>query len=153
MWCNGFKFRIRESDETRKTYDSGITIVFQVTNVSSRSDKYAQKSENKYYGYSKDILKCDYNSFTIVLFNVKWYRLKMNEHDDERTIIQCANGFPMIKTMVFEGQNDLYVFRSQCESIFYSNVPGEMDCSFVVRYDPRGRTVKYTIEEEYDIQE
>jgi hypothetical protein len=27
-------------DETRKTFDSGITVVFQVTNVSSRSDRH-----------------------------------------------------------------------------------------------------------------
>jgi hypothetical protein len=45
MWCNGRKFRIKQLDETKKNYDSGITAVFQVTNVSSRSDKRPRESE------------------------------------------------------------------------------------------------------------
>jgi hypothetical protein len=42
----------------------------------------------------------------------------MHKHDEERTIIQHANGFPMIKTTVFEKTNDHYVFSSQCEQVF-----------------------------------
>jgi hypothetical protein len=38
-----------------KTYDSGITAVFQVTNVSSRSDKHLEVFENRYYGFLDDI--------------------------------------------------------------------------------------------------
>jgi hypothetical protein len=78
----------------------------------------------------------------------------MHERDEERTIIQHANRFPMIKEMVFERGHDHYVFPSQCEKVFYSNVQGDMDCSFVVRYDPRGRQVKYThLKEEDDIED
>jgi hypothetical protein len=59
----------------------------------------------------------------------------------------------MIKTTVFEKTNDRYVFPSQCEQVFYSKVPSKRDWSFVVRYDPRGRPIKYTIDEEDDIEE
>jgi hypothetical protein len=75
MWFNGRKFCIKQLDENRKTSDSGITAVFQVTNVSSRSDKHSREYENRYYGYLDDILECDFNSFKIFLFDVKWYRL------------------------------------------------------------------------------
>jgi hypothetical protein len=154
MWCNGRKFHIKQLDETRKTSDSGITAVFQVTNVSSRSDRHPRESENRYYGYLNDILECDFNSFKLVMFDVKWYRLRMHERDEERTVIQHANGFPMIKTTMFERGHDRYVFPSQCEQVFYSNVPGERDWSFVVRYDPRGRPIKYThLQEEDDIED
>ena len=51
----------------------------------------------------------------------------MHEHDEERTIIQHANGSPMIKKMVFEREHDRYCFPSQCEHVFYSKVPGERD--------------------------
>jgi hypothetical protein len=50
MWCNGRKFRIKKLDEKMKTYDSGITAVFQVTNVSSRSDRHPEVSENDTMG-------------------------------------------------------------------------------------------------------
>jgi hypothetical protein len=78
----------------------------------------------------------------------------MHERDEEITVIQHANRFPMIKTTMFERGHDRYVFPSQCEQVFYSNVPGERDWSFVVRYDRRGRPIKYThLQEEDDIED
>ena len=54
---------------------------------------------------------------------------------------------------MFERGHNHYVFPRQCEHVFYSNVPGERDWSFVVRYDPRGRPIKYThLQEEDDIE-
>jgi hypothetical protein len=58
-----------------KTCDTGIIVVFQFTNVSSRSDKHLREYENRYYGYLDDILECDFNSFKIVMFDAKWYKL------------------------------------------------------------------------------
>ena len=75
MWYNGHKFHIKKLDDKRKTFDCGITAVFQVTNVSSRSDKHLEVSQNRYYGYLEYILECDFNSFKVVLFEVKWYRI------------------------------------------------------------------------------
>ena len=49
------------------------------------------------------------------MFDVKSYRLKINENDEEIIVIQHSNEFPMIKIMLFEGRNDHYVFPSQCE--------------------------------------
>ena len=98
MWCNGRKFHIKTLDDKRKTFDCGITIGFQVTNVSSRSDRHLEVSENTYFGYLEDILECEFNSFKIVMFEVKWYRLRMNERDPKRTIIEYANGFTIVNT-------------------------------------------------------
>ena len=75
MSYNGRKFRVKKVDDTKKTADSGITAVFQVTNVSSRSDKHPRLTENRYYGYLEDIIECDFKSFNIIMFEVKWYRL------------------------------------------------------------------------------
>ena len=74
----------------------------------------------------------------------------MNVRDDDRTLIQHENGFPMVKTFQFEAGKDRYVFLSQCEQVFYLEVPGENEWSFAIRYDPRGRPIEYTIEEEDD---
>ena len=75
MWYNGRKFCIKRLDDKKKTFDCGITAVFQVTDVSSRSEKHPEVFKNWYYGYLKYIIECDFNSFKIVLFEVKWYRL------------------------------------------------------------------------------
>lgn len=75
MWCGGHKFHIKRLDEKMKTSYSGIIAVFQVINVSSRGEKYPKVFDNQYYGYLHDILECDFESFKIVMFDVKWFRL------------------------------------------------------------------------------
>ena len=47
----------------------------------------------------------------------------------------------------FELGSHHYVFPSQCEQVFYSEVPGRVGWSFVVRYDPRGRPLKHNVAE------
>ena len=98
MWCNGRKFCIKKLDEKMKNSDSGIPVVFKVNNVSSRSDRHPREYENRYYGFLDDIFECDFNSFKLVMFNVKWYKLRMNECDLDITIIQHANTFTTVNT-------------------------------------------------------
>ena len=116
MWCNGHKFHIKKLDDKRKTFDYGITTIFQVTYVSSRGDRHPKVSENRYYGYLEDLLECDFiNSFKVVLFEVKWYRIRMNEHDPKINVIDHANGFTMVNTRALEPGTEPYVLPSQCE--------------------------------------
>jgi hypothetical protein len=89
-------------DDKKKTSNCGIIEVFQVTNVYSRSDKHPTISKNRYYGYLDDIIECEFKSFKLVLFEVKWYRLQMNERGLNKTVIEHANGITMVKTRVFE---------------------------------------------------
>ena len=142
MVCNGCRYRIKKLDETKKTSDCGISIVFEVTNVSSRSDRDPELLENWYYGYLEDILWCEFNSFKVVMFIVKWYRLWLNQQDPGRPIIEHDNGFAMINTRFFEPRMKPYFLPSQCEHVFYSEVPGIAGWSFAVRHDPRGRLIK-----------
>ena len=46
MWYNGHKFHIKKLDKTKKSSDCGITTVFAVTNVSSRSERHPELSKN-----------------------------------------------------------------------------------------------------------
>ena len=68
MLCNGCKFHIKNLNDKKKTFDCGITAIFLVNNVSSRSDKHPKVLKNRYYGYLEDIIECDFKSFKIVLF-------------------------------------------------------------------------------------
>jgi hypothetical protein len=150
MWCNGRKLHIKMLDDKMKTSDCGIIVVFKVTNISSRSDRNPEETENRYYGHLEDVIECDFNSFKIVLSEVEWYRLRMHERDPERTITEHDNGFTMVNTRAFKPGTEPYVLPSQCEKVFYSKVPSKASWSYVVRYDPRGRLLRtkyqYSIE-------
>ena len=52
----------------------------------------------------------------------------------------------MVNTRLFEPGTERYVLPSQCEQIFYSKVPGKVGQSFVGRHDPRGRPVRYNLD-------
>ena len=52
----------------------------------------------------------------------------------------------MVNTRLFELGTEPYVLPSQCEQVFYSEVPGKAGWSFVVRHDPRGRPVNYNLD-------
>ena len=55
----------------------------------------------------------------------------------------------MVNTRLLESRtSEPYVLPSQCEQVFYSEVPGRQGWSFVIRHDPRGRSVKYNAEED-----
>ena len=56
MVYNGGRYRIKKLDETKKTSDSRVSIVFGVNNVSSRTERHPEVSEIKYYGYLEDII-------------------------------------------------------------------------------------------------
>ena len=107
MLCNGYKFCIKELDDMKRTCDSRIIVVFQVTNISSRNDLHPRQSQNKYYNILFDILDCDFNSFKLVLFIIKWYRLRLNQNDPNRIVIEHDNGFQMINKRLFEPVGEL----------------------------------------------
>ena len=75
MYYDGHKFSIKKVDVTKRTCDSGRTVMFEVTNILSINDMHPQQFEKRYYGILDDIIECDINSFKHVLFSVKWYML------------------------------------------------------------------------------
>ena len=117
----------------RKMCDFGISAIFVVTNISSRNDTHPQQFENRYYGILDDILECDFNSFKLVLFIIKWYRLWMNQNDPDRSVIEHDSGFTMINTRSLEPIGDEpYVLPSQCEQVFYSGIPYKLVGHFLL---------------------
>ena len=53
----------------------------------------------------------------------------------------------MVNTRLFKQEMEPYVFPSQCEKVFYSEVPSKAGWSFVVGHDPRGRPIKYNLDD------
>ena len=70
----------------------------------------------------------------------------MNQCDPDRTIIKHNNGFTMVNTRFSEPRMEPYVLPIQCENVFYLEVPRKAGWSFVVKHDPRGRPIKYNLD-------
>jgi hypothetical protein len=57
MYYNGYKSCIKKMDNTKRTCNFGITVIFEVTNILSRNDMHPQQSENIYYGILDNIIE------------------------------------------------------------------------------------------------
>ena len=117
MVCNGGRYWIKKLDETKKTSYSRVSSVFEVTNVSSRTEKHPEVSENQYYGYLEDIIQCDFKSFKVVLFVVKWYRLRLNQRDPDRNIIKHDN-LPWLIQGFFSQEQSPMFFQANVNMYF-----------------------------------
>ena len=53
----------------------------------------------------------------------------------------------MVNTRLFEPGIEPDVLPSQYEQVFYSEVPGKAGWLFVVRHNPRGRPIKYNLDD------
>ena len=51
----------------------------------------------------------------------------------------------MVNTRMLEMGTEIYVLPSQCEKIFYSYVPSKAGWSYVLIYNPRGRSINYNV--------
>jgi len=69
----------------------------------------------------------------------------MNKHDPKRTIIEHYNEFIMVNTRMLKPGTELYALPSQCDQVFYSDVPSKERWSYVFIYDPSGRPIKYNV--------
>ena len=63
-------------------------------------------------------------------------------------LLRIPMDLPWFSTRELEPGTEPYVLPSQCEQVFYSKVPGKVGWSYIVRYDPRGRPVKYNAVDE-----
>ena len=54
----------------------------------------------------------------------------------------------MVNTRSLEPGTEPYVLPSQCEQVFYLEVPSKVGWSYIVRYDPRGILSNYNGAEE-----
>ena len=72
----------------------------------------------------EDIIECDFTSFKIFMFEVKWYMLRMNERDPKITIIKHANGFTMFNTRTLEsGKKHAHIDLEEHMALYPVQVP------------------------------
>ena len=78
----------------------------------------------------------------------------MHGRDPKRKFIEHANGFTMVNTRELKSGIEPYVLPSYYEEVFYLEVLCKAGWSYIVRYDPRGRSVNYNpLEEEDNVEE
>jgi hypothetical protein len=125
MKAFGNHFRVLDDTTNRmKTYDSGITSVFDVPTEDARN-----VSVN-YVGVLKDILKLDYGPMRtpVILLRCEW--IKKSDNRGNPTYIWDEIGFLVVNFRhKLPSMCDPFIFPSQATQVFFSNESGLESCT------------------------
>lgn len=133
---NGIRFRIVVIDNRRSTQNSGVTLMADTMNYSSRKGKNPRVDTVSYYGLITDIIEVRYtNDFKQVLFKCDWIDNKVGQKKD-------VYGFTLVNFnhLLYTDNrlaNEPFIFASQAEQIWYAPDPVETDWHVVMKMTQR----------------
>ena len=71
---NGFRFHTREREKGKKTQNSGVVVIVEVSSFASARDKNPIPSHVSYYGVLIDVIELHYLSGNrVILFKCDWW--------------------------------------------------------------------------------
>ncbi|XP_052209093.1 uncharacterized protein LOC127812645 [Diospyros lotus] len=104
---NGFRFRVKEVEEKRKTQNSGVIVTAKTESYASVRDNNPILGDVTYYGVLNDILELDYLSGKkVTLFNCDWVsqRNGKKENDDGFTLVNFTRLMPTDEPFILASQ-------------------------------------------------
>ncbi|WMV50343.1 hypothetical protein MTR67_043728 [Solanum verrucosum] len=117
----------RQRDATRKTQNSGVTVVASTTSFARSEDKNPIALDLTYYGRIVDIIELDYYShFKVVLFKFEWYKVEKDIY-----------GLTYVYFNKRCSQEEPFVLASQVHQCFYVQDPYDQDRHYVMKTVPR----------------
>lgn len=131
--ANGFRFRIKDDDDLRKTQNSGIVV--------------KGTDDQEYFGVLHDIIELQYmGGNKIVLFKCKWW----NINSLGRGIRIDDHGLTSVNMMYTLATNEPFVLACQFEQVFYLQDRRNSNWYFVLKVDPRDYyNIPLIIDEDY----
>ncbi|KAH0701906.1 hypothetical protein KY285_016184 [Solanum tuberosum] len=124
---NGYRFHVRQRDTSRKTQNSGVTLVASTTSFASSKDKNPIAADLTYYGRIVDIVELDnYGHFKVVLFKCDWYVVENDTY-----------GLTYVYFNKRCSQEESFVLGSQVHQCFYVQDLYDQDKHYVMKTVPR----------------
>ncbi|KAL6588203.1 hypothetical protein OROMI_001181 [Orobanche minor] len=116
---NGFRFLTRETEQNRKTQNSGVEVSAATISFASKKDKRPISSELTYYGIVKDIIELYYSQDKrVVLFEYDWVT-------KGRRLKQDTHGFTLANFANIKRHDEPFVLASQVQHVSYVHDPSD----------------------------
>ncbi|KAH0709458.1 hypothetical protein KY284_010885 [Solanum tuberosum] len=116
-FINGYRFHTLKRDYSRKSQNSGVTLLATTDSSSSARDQNPIDREVIYYGAIQDIIEVDYyNCLSVVLFRCDWFHNEIDEYGLTRVYFNKSRS-----------TDDPFVLASQVHQVIFVEDPIEKD--------------------------
>ena len=103
-------------DKKRVTFDSGVMAKFEQASRRRATDQNIVIAEMQYFGLLKEIINVDYRSFTMLIFDVQWFKVIME--GSNATVRRDVSGFIEVdSTKPWSDLRDTFVLPEHCEQV------------------------------------
>ncbi|MCO5558027.1 hypothetical protein L7F22_011602 [Adiantum nelumboides] len=139
-WSRGRHFRVDHIDKKRVTFDSGVMAKFEQASRRRATDQNIVIVEMQYFGLLKEIINADYRSFTILIFDVQWFKVIME--GPNATVQRDVSGFiEVYSTKPWSDLRDTFVLLEHCEQVIFYPKPSDERWWYVIEVAPRGARI------------
>jgi len=121
MYAFGNHFRVRSSEQSLKTFDSGVAATFRQVCQNEIRDAHQVDADVEYVGHVEEILELNYRHHCIVVLVYDF--VKANYVGENATIVKDKWGFTLANYERRLGiiNRDSFAFFRYCEQMFYSD--------------------------------
>ncbi|MCO5560224.1 hypothetical protein L7F22_013835 [Adiantum nelumboides] len=128
------------SDKKRVTFDSGVMAKFEQASRCRATDQNIVIAEMQYFGPLKEIINADYRSFTILIFDVQWFKMIMEGLN--ATVRRDVSRFIEVNsTKPWSDLRDNFVLPEHCEQVIFYPKPSDERWWYVIEVAPRGAQI------------
>ena len=141
MYAYGNHYRVRSSEQARKTSDSGVATTFKQVCRNGMRDNNQVQADVEYVGHIEEILELNYRRHCLVVLVCDF--VKSNYSGDTATIKKDRWGFTLANYRRRYGSicRDSFAFPIHCEQVYYSEALESPGWQVVLRKEVRGKRV------------
>ncbi|MCO5583248.1 hypothetical protein L7F22_037157 [Adiantum nelumboides] len=139
-WSCGRHFQVDHIDKKRVTFDSGVMAKFEQASRRRATDQNIVIAKMQNFGLLKEIINADYRSFTILIFDVQWFKVIME--GPNATVRRDVSGFIEVdSTKPWIDLRDTFVLPEHCEQVIFYPKPSAERWWYVIEVAPRGARI------------
>ena len=125
-FINGFRFRTKDRDLSRRTQNSGVAIKSHTISYASWRDRNPRGGDVTFYGELTDIIEIRYtNAKKFMLFKCNWVDNRTGKKEDEYKFTLV--NFNHLLYPNNRATDEPFILASQAEQVWYVQDPMEPD--------------------------
>ena len=134
--CNGFRFKVRDTQSNGKYQNYGVFLQSEVPSYAGPRDRNPVTGLVDYYGVLTDVFEIKYHmERTVVLFKCNWF--DGTSRITGEGVKTDRYGFRLVNFNKISSTSDPFILASQALQVFYVQDPTDIEWHVAIKTRPR----------------